>query len=835
MAYSILTVSSSQPDIEMIREACDSVSIQSVSDPDRAIELIGTDKNIKVVIVDFELCGPNAPSIFEKIKSGPSGKDLQILFLTRKDHDEDETEAVRLGSADCLVRPLSKEIVKARLDMHLELVNIRALVKNKKENQQLIEIFFLQAPVGIAIGSWKEPAEDEDSNILNVNPMYEKITGWSENELRRMGWMKITYPEDMLRETEKSRGLGAGDISSYSMDKRYVRPDGSLVWVHMIVTKVEGIESSSQNHVCIIQDITQRKEIEHALKESERSKAMLLSNFPGVAYRCDYDQYWTMKFISEGCYELTGYKPSDLLNNNTVAFSELILPRYRKGIWDRWEEVIAENKPFRAEYQIRTADGIVKWVWEMGQAIRDRDGRVIALEGIVLDISDRKKFEQELLYRNNHDAWTGLYNLNYLKKLLEVRQKENQAALISLDLSPMHSLSMIFGFQYSHNLIKSTTSELKKICHEDCQIFHAYEYRFIFYIRNYGTQNSLRQMCIRLSDTLESLLAKERVNWGLGVVELQSYTNSDVEHLLRYSMGASERALKDGHKAHVPYLFFDERMEAVIDREEKITEGMMEVASGSRPERLYLLFQPIVELSSDRIVSFEALARFESEHVGLVSPVEFIPIAEKTKLIIPLGKKIIKKSLEFLSSLKEEGLGSISISINISVIQLLHKDFIDYLLSLIDSMKIDHEAVIIEITESVFALDFERINSILNRLRETGIRIALDDFGTGYSSLARERELNVNFLKIDKLFIDKLLLLEDEQTITSDIISMGHKLGHSIVAEGVEHDRQRAYLERHGCDCIQGYLISRPLGETEALQFVREYAPGAYHEKKGGK
>ncbi|MDC7248199.1 MAG: PAS domain S-box protein, partial [Sphaerochaetaceae bacterium] len=403
MAYSILTVSSSQPDIEMIRETCDSVSIQSVSDPDRAIELIGTDRNIKVVIVDFELCGPNAPSIFEKIKSGPSGKDLQILFLTRKDHDEDETEAVRLGSADCLVRPLSKEIVKARLDMHLELVNIRALVKNKKENQQLIEIFFLQAPVGIAIGSWKEPAEDEDSNILNVNPMYEKITGWSENELRRMGWMKITYPEDMLRETEKSRRLGAGDISSYSMDKRYVRPDGSLVWVHMIVTKVEGIESSSQNHVCIIQDITQRKEIEHALKESERSKAMLLSNFPGVAYRCDYDQYWTMKFISEGCYELTGYKPSDLLNNHTVAFSELILPRYRKGIWDRWEEVIAENKPFRAEYQIRTADGIVKWVWEMGQAIRDRDGRVIALEGIVLDISDRKKFEQELLYRNNHD------------------------------------------------------------------------------------------------------------------------------------------------------------------------------------------------------------------------------------------------------------------------------------------------------------------------------------------------------------------------------------------------------------------------------------------------
>jgi EAL domain-containing protein (putative c-di-GMP-specific phosphodiesterase class I) len=209
--------------------------------------------------------------------------------------------------------------------------------------------------------------------------------------------------------------------------------------------------------------------------------------------------------------------------------------------------------------------------------------------------------------------------------------------------------------------------------------------------------------------------------------------------------------------------------------------------------------------------------------LGLIPPLEFIPIAEKTKLIIPLGKKIILQAFNFLNKLKENGYDSVGVSINISAIQLLRDDFTQYLLEMINERRVDPANIGLEVTESVFASNYQEINSILGELKSLGIKIAIDDFGTGYSSLARERELNLNCLKIDKYFIDKLLLLKDEEAITSDIIAMAHRLGHYVIAEGVEYERQRQYLLKYGCDRIQGYLISKPLTEAAALDLLRNY------------
>jgi EAL domain-containing protein (putative c-di-GMP-specific phosphodiesterase class I) len=142
---------------------------------------------------------------------------------------------------------------------------------------------------------------------------------------------------------------------------------------------------------------------------------------------------------------------------------------------------------------------------------------------------------------------------------------------------------------------------------------------------------------------------------------------------------------------------------------------------------------------------------------------------------------------------------------------------------MIDEKQVNPENIGLEITETVFASNYQEINSILGELKDLGIKIAIDDFGTGYSSLARERELNITCIKIDKYFINKLMLLKDEEAITGDIIAMAHKLGHSVIAEGVEHERQRQYLLKYGCDRIQGYLISKPLSESAALDLLRKH------------
>ena len=222
----------------------------------------------------------------------------------------------------------------------------------------------------------------------------------------------------------------------------------------------------------------------------------------------------------------------------------------------------------------------------------------------------------------------------------------------------------------------------------------------------------------------------------------------------------------------------------------------------------------------DTICCFEALTRLSTEKFGLVSPAEFIPIAEKTKLILAIGEKVMVKAFSFLNNLKKLGYDEISVSINISVIQLLTPDFTSRLFELMREMRVDPKNIGIEITESVFASDFEHINNIIEELRNAGLHIAIDNFGTGYSSLAREKELRVDCMKIDKYFIDNLLGIDPNKAITGDIISISHKLGHYTVAEGVEHEIQLKYLKKHNCDRIQGYLISKPLDEEDAIKFL---------------
>ena len=152
---------------------------------------------------------------------------------------------------------------------------------------------------------------------------------------------------------------------------------------------------------------------------------------------------------------------------------------------------------------------------------------------------------------------------------------------------------------------------------------------------------------------------------------------------------------------------------------------------------------------------------------------------------------------------------------------MLREDFADTLFKTINEMQVSAQNIGIELTESVFSANYEEINSIIGKLKEAGIHTAIDDFGTGYSSIAKERELNVNCLKIDKYFIDELLEIQPEKAVTSDIISMAHKMGHCVVAEGVEHETQKQYLMDYGCDKIQGYLISKPLDEQAAIEFLQ--------------
>lgn len=459
----------------------------------------------------------------------------------------------------------------------------------------------------------------------------------------------------------------------------------------------------------------------------------------------------------------------------------------------------------------------------MGQGIYDDDGKVEALEGIVLDISDRKAAEGTLKYNNEHDRWTGLHNREYLVSLLEkdIRMKrDSKKALIGINLDTLQVKASNYGFHYSQNLVKKAAEALSRYCTDKRLLCHARENRFAFYISDYDDRSEIAEFANAIVKTLRSVFATERTGGGIGILEIGHGEDvTDVELLMRRLLIASERYV-GLFENDFQVCCYDEELEDLVNRERDIVEALSAIASGSRTnDELLLLYQPIVDLKSYSVQSFEVLSRLRSEKLGPVSPMEFIPIAEKTKLILPVGEIVIVKAFRFLNRLRELGYEEICISVNISVIQLLDPDFVNRLLELAGNMHIDPDHVVIEITESVFASDFNHINSIIGKLKKSGFHIAIDDFGTGYSSLARQRELHVDCMKIDKYFIDKLDT-DLDRSITSDIISVAHKLGHCTVAEGVEKETQLQYLKEHGCDKVQGFLISRPITEEDVVRFL---------------
>ena len=266
-------------------------------------------------------------------------------------------------------------------------------------------------------------------------------------------------------------------------------------------------------------------------------------------------------------------------------------------------------------------------------------------------------------------------------------------------------------------------------------------------------------------------------------------------------------------------------MEAIIERENIIEREIIQAIKEEDDEIIRAVFQPQVDLKLGKICGFETLSRMRSKSLGNVSPVEFIEIAERKKLIVPLTKLILKKTSIFVKSLRERSCEGIRVAVNLSGSDIMRPDFIKDLTSLIINSGMENKDLEFEITESVFLDDFKPVNEKLGILRNMGIQISLDDFGTGYSSLSSLRELNIDVVKIDKKFIDGILTDNKDSLIIPDIISMAHKTGLKVLAEGVEEEAQADYLAGYNCDIIQGYFYSKPLEFRDALEIVEKKFP----------
>ncbi|HEY9054570.1 MAG TPA: HD domain-containing phosphohydrolase [Rectinemataceae bacterium] len=331
---------------------------------------------------------------------------------------------------------------------------------DSRRKERLLQAIFNQASVGISLMKGR-------MHYPMVNDRYLRILGRTKEELASVEWTEITHPDDLPADKAEFERLERGLSTGYDMEKRFLRPDGSVVWTDMSIQALEFSGSKDDpTHVCILRDISERKRIQLDLAESERSKAAFLDQLPGLAYRCSRKAGWKLDYLSGGCEDLTGYLPSELIGVKVSRVLKILRPEHRRVLVADMARAASQCGEISREFEIETADGARKWVLIHGKAICDDSGRAEALEGIVIDISESKQKERENSFIRSHDALTGLRNRISFNENLATLDSESlyPGSVIVANINGIRLINSAFNHDAGDNLIAVAARILSATC-----------------------------------------------------------------------------------------------------------------------------------------------------------------------------------------------------------------------------------------------------------------------------------------------------------------------------------------------------------------------------------
>lgn len=437
------------------------------------------------------------------------------------------------------------------------------------------------------------------------------------------------------------------------------------------------------------------------------------------------------------------------------------------------------------------------------------------------DITEIKKNEARLREYAYHDTLTGLPNRLALYEDFEKQitaSPGKTAALFIIDSDNFKFINDSMGHSFGDILIKKMGERLTSIFKDQgSKIYRLGGDEFVlftFYDRIDEVFRYAQEIERNFNEPIEIEENTVCITVSVGIATCPANGNS-IDELIKNADIALYKAKDAGKNCYV--LFSDEMHEKIKQR--MLIEKHLRNAIENNELDLY--YQPQVDATTGDITGFEALLRWHNRELGFVPPLSFISVAEETRLINPIGKWVLQKACSFLKKIHATGNEDVTVAVNVSIFQLLQDDFVDIVEETLYSEGIAPDCLELEITESILMESFNVISLILRKLKKLGVRIALDDFGKGYSSLSYLRQLPIDTLKIDKCFVDGISDTESA-SLTGMIVKLGQNLGLTVIAEGVEEQKQMDFLKENGCHKIQGYLFSKPLPENDVLKFYNE-------------
>jgi len=741
-------------------------------------------------------------------------KNCGYLVLTKSNHSLDDL------------------ILNSLQQINLKLVNaIQACMDNAKLRESRARLANAQSIAHL--GSWmtsfpsiRPHWDDEIFRIFGEEPqsftptykyLMQHLTKKSQRKLRKATYLVMTkkksYYEGVFEIIKKDGSVGFVQVQS----KVIVDPKGqttTLVGTTFDITKQKQLEDQIRKESALLKSIINTIPIRIFWKDLESRYLGGNNLFAEDANLQDESQ-----LIGKDDYDLPWKNEADL---------------YRaldKSVMDTGIAKLNVEEP------LTDKDGIQRWISTSKVPLIDGYGKIFGTLGTYLDITRKKENEKNLKLQRDalehqayHDTLTGLPNrLLFLDRLDQYIHKahrsKNKVAVLFLDIDRFKEINDSLGHVYGDEVIKEVALRIESQIRETDTLarFGGDEFIMIFNdMHNPITIVDIVQKVMRSMDdpiSIEGHSVYVTLSIGVSIYPDDADTADD---LLKNADAAMYKAKNDGRNT---YSFYTE------DMTEKAFERIALESSlrqAIKDENFILYFQPKIDGESDKIMGMEALIRWEDGSKGFIPPDKFIPIAEETGLIIPLGKWILKRGMQQIVKWYSEGLHPGSLAINLSMGQLQKHDFISMLKMMLKETMCQPQWLEIELTESQVMKNPEQTILTLQEISRLGIKISIDDFGTGYSSLSYLKRLPIDTLKIDRSFVKDIPGDEDDIAIVKAVIALARSLNLDVIAEGVETQEQKVFLVKNGCKNIQGYLYAKPMPADEMEKILRESTEKAF-------
>jgi len=465
--------------------------------------------------------------------------------------------------------------------------------------------------------------------------------------------------------------------------------------------------------------------------------------------------------------------------------------------------------------------------WSEVSEVRDASGLRTHYVNVISDITDRKRTEQELRYLANYDALTGLPNRTLASErighaIIRARRGGHKVAVLFIDLDRFKHVNDSMGHAAGDRMLKAAGNRLRQVVREGDSVARFGGDEFTVVLEDIPGKSEAERIADKIIAAFEQPLELDNgqevvISPSIGISLYPDHGQVPTD-LLKFADTAMYQAKDHGRKT---WMVYTEAMDAAARLRATTVAALRKALERNE---LSLVYQPKLSLLDERITGVEALLRWRSGDLGNVSPGVFIPIAEETGMIVEIGDWVVAQACAQLARWRDAGIRDLSMSINVSVAQLLRGDLIRRLCDVLAEHDIAPNQIELELTESMVMANAEQSITTLRRLKAVGVTLAIDDFGTGYSSLSYLKRLPIDTLKIDKEFVGDITTDPDDEAITATVIAMAHSLGLNVIAEGVESAEQVEYLREQDCDEIQGHWLAFPLPPAQCLAFLTDNA-----------